>query len=45
MPKVNEKGYYTDTTNYRYTVSIRDKYFTNKIIRMTMKRVKKLGRL
>lgn len=32
MPiKIN--GYYNDKTNYRYTVSIRDKYFTNKIIR------------
>ena len=34
MPiKLNEKGYYNDSINYRFTISIRDKYFTNKIIR------------
>tara|TARA_R110002072_G_scaffold2321_1_gene19353 strand:- start:4297 stop:4560 length:264 start_codon:yes stop_codon:yes gene_type:complete len=33
MPKVNNiKGYYNDKTNYRYTLAIRDTYFTNKIV-------------
>jgi len=34
MPKVkNIKGYYNDETNYRYTVQIKDTYFTNKMIK------------
>lgn len=34
MPKVkNIKGYYEDVTNYRFTVSIKDAHFTNKIIK------------
>ena len=34
MPKVNNiKGYYHDKNNYRFTMSISDKYFTKKTLK------------
>jgi hypothetical protein len=34
MPKIkNIKGFYEDKINYRFTVSLKDKHFTNKIIK------------